>query len=104
MINLKWTKQEKKIARIAFDKAYQKECQQIISEIKNTNLEKPEDLWDLCNILNDRRNEIDKIYDYRYSQLIHVFALLIKRDFLRLNDLEGLSDEQLNKIQLLLEL
>ena len=73
MIDTKWSKQEKKLARMAFDNAYQRECRQIIEEIRNSKLEEPQDIWKLCDMLNDRRKEIDRIYDYRYSQLISVY-------------------------------
>jgi hypothetical protein len=35
------------------------------------------DLWDLEHYLTQRRKEIDRKYDYRYSQLTHVFGRLL---------------------------
>ena len=45
----KWSKKEKTIARSAFDKAYEKECIQIIEKLKKKSLKLsgPEDIWDL---------------------------------------------------------
>ena len=34
MNNIKWSKKEKSIARAAFEKAYEKECDQIIEKLK----------------------------------------------------------------------
>ena len=35
------------------------------------------DLWDLEHYLTERRKEIDRKYDYRYSQLTQVFGRLL---------------------------
>ncbi|MCK4506339.1 MAG: hypothetical protein KAW14_12055 [Candidatus Aegiribacteria sp.] len=99
MNDITWSKSEKKIARQAFDSAYQRECDSIIQKIKKHKLEKPEDIWSLRDMLEDRGNEIDKIYDFRYSRLIIVFAVLLKRGFLNIHDLEGLQEEKLEKIR-----
>jgi len=94
-----WSKAEKKIAKEAFDKAYQRESEKIIKEIKNYKLEKPEDIWSLSEMLNKREKEIDQIYDYRYSQLVMVFAILIKRGLLSIDELKSLSDDKLERIK-----
>jgi hypothetical protein len=99
MNDFNWSKAEKKIAKEAFDKAYQRESEKIIKEIKNYKLEKPEDIWSLSEILNKREKEVDQIYDYRYSQLVMVFAILIKRGFLSIEELDGLSSEKLEQIR-----
>ena len=99
MSNTGWTKAEKKIAKEVFNLAYQRECKKIINDIKKYRLEKPEDIWSLSEMLNKREKEIDQIYDYRYSQLIMVFAILIKRGFLSTKDLKGLSEDKLDKIE-----
>jgi hypothetical protein len=102
MNDFNWSKAEKKIAKDAFGKAYQRESEKIIEEIKNYKLEKPEDIWSLSEMLNKREKEIEQIYDYRYSQLIMVFAILIKRGFLSIKDLAGLSDDKLDHIKKLM--
>lgn len=99
MNDIKWSKAEKKVAKEAFDKAYQRECNKIISDIKKYKLEQPEDIWSLSEMLKEREKKINQIYDYRYSQLIMVFAILIKRGFLSIKELEGLSDEKLEQIK-----
>ena len=101
MNEITWSKSEKKIAKHAYDKAYQRECDSIIQEIKNYELEKPEDIWSLREMLIDRSNEIDGIYDFRYSRLIIVFAVLLKRGFLDMHNLEGLQEEKLERIRVI---
>jgi hypothetical protein len=99
MNDFKWSKAEKKVAKEAFDKAYQCECKKIISDIKKYKLERPDDIWSLSEMLKEREKEINQIYDYRYSQLVMVFAILIKRGCLSIKELEGLSDEKLEQIK-----
>jgi hypothetical protein len=48
--------------------------------------------------LTERRKEIDRQYDYRYSVLLSVFADLIQKGRLREQDLQGLSAEKLRHI------
>jgi hypothetical protein len=97
----KWSKKEKSIARAAFDKAYDKECNQIIGKLKEKSLKlsDPEDIWELHDYLSEIRKEIDEKYDYRYSVLIMVFAHLLKQQWLKIDDLEGLSVDKIDRIK-----
>ena len=97
----KWSKKEKKIARTAFDKAYEKECFQIIEKLKKKTLKLsgPEDIWDLHDYLSEIRKEIDEKYDYRYSVLILIFSKLLKQQWLNIEDLEGLSSDKIDRIK-----
>jgi len=99
MNDIKWTKAEKNIAKEAFEMAYQRECQNIINDIKKYKLEQPEDIWSLSEMLQEREKEINNMYDYRYSQLIIVFGILIKRGFLKIDELAGLSDDKIKQIK-----
>lgn len=99
MNDIKWTKAEKKVAKEAFEMAYQRECQKIINDIKKYKLEQPEDIWSLSEMLQEQEKEINNIYDYRYSQLIIVFGMLIKRGFLSIDELDGLSDDKIDQIK-----
>jgi hypothetical protein len=56
-------------------------AKKIINDIKKYKLEQPEDIWSLSEMLKEHEKEINQIYDYRYSQLVMVFAILIKRGF-----------------------
>ncbi len=98
---IKWDSSEKKIARVAFDKAYQNEIEEIKNAIKEKAeiLEKASDVWSLHDYLSKRRKDIDRKYDYRYSQLLFVFRTLISQNYISVNDLSGLSEEKISIIQ-----
>jgi len=57
-------------------------------------LKEPPDLWDLEHYLTHRRKEIDRQYDYRYSQLTHVFGKLLYESRLREEELRGLREDK----------
>lgn len=98
---MKWSSEEKKIARIAFDKAYQREMEEIINAIyeKSAKIKNDKDVWALHNYLSDQRQEIDQKYDYRYSQLIIVFSRLYSENYLLEEDLKGLSVDKIQVIK-----
>ncbi|WP_416676815.1 hypothetical protein [Egbenema bharatensis] len=95
-----WSQAEKRIARIAFDKAYEREIAAVIKEVReqSSTIAELGDLWRLNDFLNARRHEIDGKYDYRYSVLIFVFAQLLREGWLHLDELEGLAADKRSKI------
>jgi hypothetical protein len=54
---------------------------------------------DLESWLTERRREIDRRYDYRYSILPLVFAQLLRAGRLTEDDLHGLGQEKLDLIR-----
>jgi len=48
-----------------------RELHELIQEAKKmaSQIQQPPDLWDLEHYLSERRKEIDRKYDYRYSRL-----------------------------------
>ncbi len=105
-MNLKvfnWSPEEKKIARIAFEKAYKKEMSEIKNELENRikNIDELQKVWSINDFLNKRRNEVDKKYDYRYSVLISVFVRLLSEGYIEEKDLAGLSEDKLDAIKFL---
>jgi len=96
-----WSRSEKIIARTAFDAALGRELHDVIQEAKKmaSQIEQSSDLWDLEHYLTQRRKEIDRKYDYRYSQLTHVFGKLLREKRLREEDLRGLREDKLNSIR-----
>jgi hypothetical protein len=62
-------------------------------------IQKSSDLWDLEHYLTERRKEIDRKYDYRYSQLTHVFGRLLYENRLTEEDLRGLREDKLKSIR-----
>ncbi|NJR49995.1 MAG: hypothetical protein HC780_10950 [Leptolyngbyaceae cyanobacterium CSU_1_3] len=98
--NIDWSKTEKQVAQVAFEKAYDREVNALIAEVreKATAIAEIEDIWRLHNFLSARRHEIDGKYDDRESVLIFVFAGLIKEGWLHMNELEGLESDKLTKV------
>src|SRR3984885_16206272 len=72
-------KSEKAIARTAFDAALKRELQDVMHKTKQmaNQIKEPADVWELEHYLTERREEINRKYDYRYSQLRHVFGRLL---------------------------
>jgi len=99
--DVKWDPKEKKVARAAFDKAYQREMEEIKIALYDqiAKLKDDETVWPIHNYLSERRSIIDNKYDYRYSQLLLVFGRLLKEGYLKEEDLFGLSDDKLNLIK-----
>lgn len=100
MHELKWSHAEKLVARRAFDMALGKELEALIREAKGraARIEEPPELWALESWLTERRREIDRGYDYRYSILPLVFAQLLRDGRLTEDDLHGLDGEKLDLI------
>ena len=42
-------------------------------------IQESSDLWDLERYLTERRKQIDRKYDYRYSQLASVWKPLVRK-------------------------
>lgn len=101
--NVQWSQSEEKIARHAFDTAYQREMEAIIAEVKvqSDAIASLDDVWKLHDFLSVRRHELDGKYDYRYSELTFVFARLVKEGWLELKELDGLDPDKLTKVSVL---
>jgi Photoprotection regulator fluorescence recovery protein len=95
-----WSKQEKQIARSAFDLAYARETAALIKLVtdKSSVVTQIDEVWVLHDFLSAKRHDIDGKYDYRYSVLIIVFSRLVNEGWLSLNDLEGLATDKLAKV------
>jgi hypothetical protein len=66
---------------------------------KANQVNEPADLWALEHYLTQRRKEIDRTYDYRYSQLTNVFGRLSHESRLSEEDLHGLREDKLKAIR-----
>ena len=91
-----WSRSEKIIARKAFDVALGRELHELMQEAKKmaSQIQQLPDLWDLEHYSTERREEINRKYDYRYSQLTHVFGRLLYEKRLREDELSGLAGGQ----------
>jgi hypothetical protein len=96
-----WSRSEKAIARKAFDAALGRELHEVIQKAKQlaNEIQKSSDLWDLEHYLTQRRKEIDRKYDYRYSRLTHVFGRLLHENRLSEEELRGLGEDKLKSIR-----
>jgi Photoprotection regulator fluorescence recovery protein len=96
-----WSRSEKVVARTAFDAALGRELHEVIQETQKmaSQIQQSSDLWDLEHYLTQRRKEIDRKYDYRYSQLTLVFGKLLYEKRLREEELLGLGEDKLNSIR-----
>ena len=102
----KWSSAEKKVAREAFERAYEREIAALLKEVraKASAMTELNELWQLHDFLSARRHEIDGKYDYRYSTLIFVFARLVRDGWLHLDELESLDRDKLAKIAALVRM
>jgi len=96
-----WSRSEKAIVRNAFDAALGRELLEVIQKAKQmaNKIQQSSDLWDLEHYLTKRRKEIDRKYDYRYSQLTQVFGRLLHEKRLREDELRGLREDKLKSIR-----
>jgi len=101
MRNLKWSSTEKAIARKAFERALQQELDAAIQSTKQmaANIRQASELWELERYLTQRRKEIDRKYEYKYSALLIVFGDLIREGRLTAEDLQGLAEDKLAYIR-----
>lgn len=95
-----WSKSEKVIARKAFDAALGRELLEVIREAKRmaNQIQHSSELWDLEHYLTERRKEIDRKYDYRYSQLTDVFGRLLHERRVTEDELRGLREDKMKLI------
>ena len=96
-----WSKSEKTIARTAFDAALKRELQDVMHKTKQmaNQIKEPADVWELEHYLTERREEINCKYDYRYSQLRHVFGRLLYEGRVSEEELRGLQEDKLKSIR-----
>jgi hypothetical protein len=99
-LDFEWTAAEKKLARQAFQKAYENEMASIRSEVlhRAKRLKEADDIWNMHGYLSQKKREINQKYDYRYSVLIYVLAVLLTQGLLSESDLVGLSRDKLAAI------
>jgi hypothetical protein len=85
-----WTGSEKKAARRAFDRAFERQCASIVTEARRMMRAGPTEIWRVHSYLSGQRKIVDRIYDYRYS---------VSRRALEAIALEGYRDQTLTLFQ-----
>ncbi len=100
MSEAEWTDPEKEIARMAFDKAHEREVEALLKHVREeaSTIVDLGNLWQLHDFLSAKRYEIEGKYDYQYPALLFVFAGLVKEGWIHLNELEGLNKDKLSKV------
>jgi methionine synthase II (cobalamin-independent) len=95
-----WSRAEKKIARRAFDAALEKVLSAAVADFKAraAAVTTPSEMWAIGDDLQRQSREIDQMFDYRYSQLTWVFAVLIHSGLMEETALTGLADAKLADI------
>ncbi|MDP3976756.1 MAG: hypothetical protein Q8P85_01975 [Pseudomonas sp.] len=106
MHNLKWSAAEKKLAHRVFEAALTAELAEIMADFKAraAAVAEPHEMWPLQGYLERKQCEIDRKYDYRYSQLLFVFGQLIREGRVQEAQLAGLAEEKLGYIRCLVSL
>jgi hypothetical protein len=99
--DLRWSPMEKSVARKAFDLALKRELELVMVETRSRarKMQQPSELWKLERYLTERRTEIDRQYEYKYSVLIFVFGNLIRQGRLGEREIQGLSEDKLDSIR-----
>lgn len=103
MSEIDWSEQEKKSAEAALHKAYEREVNMLIEEVKqkSLNMTNVDEVWKLHDFLSARRHDIDGKYDYRDAASVFVLATLVKQGWLTLGELQVLGGDKLAKISVL---
>jgi hypothetical protein len=98
---VRWTATEKKVARRAFDQALDRHLAAITAEAKRmmANVADPSDLWQVEAYLTESRKTVDRLYQFRYSDLLWVFSILMRDEWLKEADLVGLQPEKIADIK-----
>ena len=96
-IETTWSEAEKKIARKAFDRACERQCNTITEKAKRmlATSSPPHGIWQFHDYLPRERKRVDETYDYRYSVLISVFVELLRQGWLKKADLAGLPQDKI---------
>jgi hypothetical protein len=89
----KWSPAEKAIAS-------KQELDDVIQHTKTmVGVKQPSDLWEVEYYLTQRRKEMDRQYDYRYSVLTMVFGDLVRSGCLPEASLQGLRPNKLKHVR-----
>jgi hypothetical protein len=99
-----WSPAEKAVARCAYDEAFEAAKAGIMAEVKRqaAAAETMADIWAIEGTLKDARRDIDLMFDYRYSQLLFVFAGLIRHGYIDEDRLDGLAEDKRETIRSIL--
>ena len=97
----RWSPTEKAAAHKAFDAALSRELEALVREVKNrvARIGEASELWELERWLAERRRDLERTFDFRYSVLPIVFADLLRAGRLTEEELSGLAPDKLHAIR-----
>jgi len=101
---MKWSKKEKEIARELFSLALKRDYERLIKDIRRITPKKPEDVWRLKDFLNNKAKEFDRVYRYRYSDLLETFAEFVSKGLLGIEELQRLDKEKVDFVSNILKI
>jgi len=95
-----WTDSEQAVAREAFDRAYSRSIEQLVTAVRaqSAALSNAESVWALHDFLSIERHTIEGRFDFRSEGILFVFASLVKDQLLAMDELAGLDADKLSKI------
>ena len=101
-----WSETEKKIAYEALSKAYARETEALLTEIRQkvSQITEINDIWSLHDYLSAKRYDIDGKYDERDSTFVFVLAKLIKQGWLHPDELADLTPDKRAKVAALVRM
>ena len=101
MFDFKWSPPEKKMAREAYEGAWDVAIGKLLAEFKTraNAAASASDMWAVEAWLREQRKDIGEMFDYRYSQLPLVFAWAIREKHMDIECLAGLSEDKLKRIR-----
>jgi hypothetical protein len=104
--HITWSTAETRIARSAFELAYQRQCMAIREQVKKIIVTAPDpsDIWQVHDYLSEQRKIVGQTFDYRYSVLLEVFSKLLRDGWLTDADLLGLREDKIATIKRLASL
>lgn len=97
-MDFSWSKKEKQIAKNAHDMAYAENLKEVIKAVKSQKIESWQDLAALKNYIKEQEKRAAMLFDYRYSMLIFAFGSFIRQGLISFDDVQGLSEEKIEKI------
>ena len=96
-----WSNTEKILAREAYDRAYERECNKILEKVRGMlySMEDPKEIWKIHDYLRKNRRDMDSKYDYRYLILIIVFGKLMREGLILDSDIDKFSQDKIDAIK-----
>ena len=93
-----WSPSERKAARVVYDRALEKAREEVLDFHRNKTIAELDDLWEYEREIREWRKKLDYIFQYRYSFLDLCFAISLRRGWLQQDDLSGLSEERIARL------